>query len=918
MVQPSGAALWIGAAAGWLVGTAWQLQSAVLATPAVIGVCLAVGALAGLTLAVLGVQDGAARAAAPERRNAGSAQGRWRVRMVLASLGAALLAHGSVSWRAQLRIDEALAPALESADLLLEGTVASLPVERADGVRFHFEVDRAEQDGRALLLGPQVPRRVQLGWYRGFPGAKALPAVPPELGPGQRWRWVVRLHRPQGQVNPHGFDQELAWFEQGVRAIGHVRPQSPITPVQVGAAQGHWIDRWRHQVRRALAQQVSDRGTAGLLAGLAVGDQSAIEREDWQVFRRTGVAHLLAVSGLHITLFAQVMSALAQAVWRRGRRRLLWCPAPSVGRWAGLAAAWAYALLAGWGVPAQRTVLMLAVLTVLRSGARHWPGPLVLLVCALVVIGFDPWAMLQAGFWLSFVAVALLMLSEPARWRRHAAPDMASATAERAPADPALAAAVATGSLTPVGLLGRLAARMAAWRPAWHRARAQLADASRAAWRSQWIASVGLAPWTLLFFNQISLIGLLANALAIPWVTLVITPLALLGMAWSPLWSVAAHAADVLMAVLNGLSTASWASLSVPAAPRWAQVLAMLGAAWLVLPLPRALRGLGVFWLLPAIGPALGPAWGGALGAASDRPGFGQFDLLGVDIGQGNAVLVRTASHSLLYDTGPLYGRDSNAGDRVLVPLLGALGERRLDRLVLSHRDADHVGGAAAVLREPGAAMVLSSLEAGHPLRALAPHQPCVAGLSWRWDGVDFSVLHPTPRDLERAAAKALKPNGVSCVLRIVQVTPAPHQPRSVLLTGDIERDQEAAILARQAASETPTPGRASDAAITSSLAADVLLVPHHGSRTSSTEAWLAAVRPQWALIQAGHRNRYGHPAPDVVARYEMHAIGVIRTDSCGAWHWRSADALQWCERRAVQRYWHGLPADNGLELAND
>jgi competence protein ComEC len=265
----------------------------------------------------------------------------------------------------------------------------------------------------------------------------------------------------------------------------------------------------------------------------------------------------------------------------------------------------------------------------------------------------------------------------------------------------------------------------------------------------------------------------------------------------------------------------------------------------------------------------------------------GEFELLAADIGQGNAVLVRTASHSLLYDTGPRFSRESDAGHRVLVPLLRAMDEK-VDILVLSHRDTDHTGGAVAVLQMQPQAALLSSIEDGHELQAVRRAQRCDAGQRWQWDGVDFELLHPVAADYEAAN----RPNAMSCVLRISNTV------RSALLVGDIEQPQEARLV------ETfVSPG-------SSLLHADVLLVPHHGSKTSSSEAFLQAVQPSLALVQSGYRNRFGHPAPLVLERYRALGVPVIASPHCGAAQWSSADSSAvTCQRMVQPRYWqHRLP----------
>jgi len=373
----------------------------------------------------------------------------------------------------------------------------------------------------------------------------------------------------------------------------------------------------------------------------------------------------------------------------------------------------------------------------------------------------------------------------------------------------------------------------------------------------------------------VSLVGFLANLLAIPWVTLVVTPLALAGVLWAPLWSLAAMALQPLAAFLQWLAAWPLAVAFVPMAPLWAGVAAVVGGALLAMRVPWAVRALALPLLLPAL-------WWQPV-----RPAPGQFELLAADIGQGNAVLVRTATHALLYDAGPRYHQDSDAGQRVLVPLLRALGER-LDLLLLSHGDSDHTGGAAAVLAQQPQAELLASMEAGHPLQALRRARPCVAGQGWHWDGVRFELLHPPQHLLQpapdAAGGRAPKPNALSCVLRITAA-----DGRAALLVGDIERDQEQALLAAAAP-----------------LAADLLLVPHHGSKTSSSDAFIAAVAPRLALVQAGYRNRFGHPAPEVAARYTERGITLVQTPQCGAARWVSGQPQDMhCERQAGRRYWH-------------
>ena len=746
--------------------------------------------------------------------------GAWRqsrAGILLLVLAAGAFGFASTSLRAAWRMSDALAPSLEGQDIEVSGLVAELPQRTAQGTRFVFEPESATLRGAAVRL----PERLALGWYRSADDESLLASAAPELRAGQRWRLALRLRAPHGSFNPQGFDTELWFFEQGIGASGSVRARPE--PLLLGERQGHLVERLRQSVRDAIVARVADPAAAGVLAALAIGDQAAIDREGWELYRNTGVAHLMSISGLHVTMFAWLAGGLLARLWRLHPRLPLRCPAPVVALWGGWAAAAAYSLLAGWGVPAQRTVWMIGVVVLLRSAGLRWPLHAVLLAAAIAVTLADPWAMLQPGFWLSFAAVALLVASEPA----HAQP-----------------AAPAAG-------------------PVRH-ALAALREGAR----TQLVATIGLAPLTLVFFQQVSLVGFAANAVAIPLVTLLITPLALLGVLLPPLWTLDALLVQGLNAFLRALAGLPLAQWSAAAAPPWAVACGLLAGALAVLPLPWRLRALALPLALPLLAPALA------------RPPAGQFELLAADIGQGTAVLLRTREHLLVYDTGPQYSETSDAGSRVLLPLLRARGETRIDLLMLSHRDSDHVGGAAALLAGVPVGLLSSSLEEGHPLLARGvPHGRCAAGQSWEWDGVRFEVLHPLAADHDLG----LKPNALSCVLRVQ------GQGSSVLLTGDVEAAQEAALVQRAGAA----------------LRSDVLLVPHHGSRTSSTLPFIQAVQPRIAVVQAAYRSRYGHPAPDVVARYAAQGMAIVRSDRCGAWTLPAGALSGVCQRQLTRRYWH-------------
>jgi competence protein ComEC len=867
---------------GFTGGVALQLQQAALFSSLIYKTMLAAAALAWMLAGFTGMAVARSSAVQAARAWPSAASSGFFTStvfrcaaMLLALAISAALGFGLTGVRASAFQHTALSPGLEGKDIVVVGRIEAMPQFGEDGLRFRLGVESARLDGQVVRLPPQI----YLGWYSGFAtrpakGAAAVQAIavvdndsaePPEFAPqppappaqlqrqpqtlraGERWQMTVRLKAPHGNSNPHGFDYELWLWEQGLQATGYVRTGvRDAPPAKLGSDWAHPVERARQSVREAIFRRVDNRQMAGVLAALVVGDQNAIERADWDVFRATGVAHLMSISGLHITMFAWAASLVIGWLWRRSVRltpRLcLWLPASSAGALGGLMLAALYALFSGWGVPAQRTIWMLACVVLLRQNAKQWPWPVVWALAMAVVLLLDPWALLQAGFWLSFVAVGVLFATDSGAH---------SARAERA-----------------AGRFNQENGLSAATD-----ATSSAAASVRSMLREQWIVTLALTPLSLLLFNQVSLVGLLANAVAIPWVTLLVTPLAMLGVVWAPAWDGAAWCVNLLTFFLQWLSNWPLASVSVAAAPLWCAAAGVAGGLLLALRLPWHWRALGVPLMLPVL------LW------QPLRPTAGEFDILGADIGQGNALLVRTAGHSLVYDSGPRFSRESDAGHRVLVPLLRAMGER-IDLLMLSHRDLDHIGGAAALLAMQPQARLLSSIEDSHELQAIRKSSRCVAGDQWTWDGVSFEVLHPPAADYALSA----KPNAMSCVLRIASASGI------ALLAGDIEAAQEIRL--------------ADDAEVAGKLKADFLLIPHHGSKTSSSAPFLDAVKPRIALAQAGYRNRFGHPVESVMDRYRERGISIVKSPACGAASWRSdAPESVACQRQQSPRYWHHQPA---------
>lgn len=722
---------------------------------------------------------------------------------------AALVAHAALS--SELSLED------EGRDITLVGTVDSLPYRFGQGVRFNLAVEQVTGATAA------VPARVALSWY----GGPSQPAA--DVQPGERWRLAVRLQRPHGTANPHGFDYEAWLLQQGLRATGYVRSQRdvnvrlvPFVPTLRNA-----VERARARLRARISQALEGKPYAGVIVALVVGDQRAIEQSDWTIFNRTGIAHLVSISGLHVTMVAGLFAMAVSFLWRHSfftRAQLpLLLPAQKVAALAGVSTAFIYVLLAGFGIPAQRTLYMLAVVAAAVWSGRSTSVSHMLAAALGVVALLDPWAVLAPGFWLSFGAVAAILY----------------ATAGRA-------------------ALGQ------------DRAVARL----RQAVRVQYAVTLGLVPLSILLFAQVSLVGPVANAIAIPLISLVATPLALLGsVAPGPVSSIVlgwAHATvEWLAVVLAWLAASPYAVWTAPVPGPVVFASALVGFGWMLAPRGWPLRWLGAVLCLPL------------LAAAPSRPAPGEMVVTAFDAGQGTAVLVETHGHRLLYDTGPAYSPGSDAGGRVILPFLKGRGINRLDTVVVSHSDTDHVGGALSVLRSVDAPHLLSSLPPGHPARQAAPsHTRCEAGQRWEWDGVQFAVLHPRAESYGNPPRKA---NAMSCVIR---VTDGQH---AVLLAADIEAKEEAQLLASGV-----------------QLRSDVLMVPHHGSGTSSTPAFLDAVKPRIAVFQVGHRNRYRHPKREVFERYGEAGALRLRTDQEGAVtlrFGRDVEVGRFRQQRA--RYWH-------------
>lgn len=652
---------------------------------------------------------------------------------------------------------------------------------------------------RFMIDTGQRPDHLRLSWYDDAP----------DLRPGDCLRVRAKLSAPHGSANPGGFDYEQWLWREGIDATGYIKDSRPCDRSR------RWmLAAWRGAALARIAPYVRDRPMRGIVEALTLGERGHITDSQWRTLRATGTTHLVAISGLHVGLVAGLLFFIVR--WLVLRLPIRW-PARSIATGFAIIGALIYAALAGWALPTQRAVIMVSAVLLALAVERQMVLSRALAWAALAVVVWAPSSVLAPGFWLSFGAVAWLIV---------------------------------------------LSSRLGG--PLWLRA---------AGLQVGLVAA--LMPLTLWFFAQASLVAPLVNAVLIPLAGLVV-PVVLIAVIATLIWPALFGPGVAALCALLGKGwpilvwCATWPMASFHHGMFYIGVLICLlvGGVWLLSPLPWRIRWLGLILLLPV-----------CVAPSTERLAEGGYRLAVLDVGQGLASVVRTAHHTLVFDTGPAYRTGFDAGRMIVVPYLRYIGRPHIDQLMLSHADMDHAGGAPAINK-------VLSVEQRSGAKS---HHPCRAGQHWHWDGVDFSVLYPTPTDARQATSN----NAHSCVLRIQGAG------GSVLMTGDIESAAEARLVARYGAG----------------LASDVLVVPHHGSNTSSSASFLAAVHPRLALISAGWHNRWGFPRKPVIDRLHDVDSRVLNTATGGALRvlfpaggqpWR---VRRWRDER--RRFW-ALPNSHG------
>jgi competence protein ComEC len=678
-----------------------------------------------------------------------------KTRLLAVAIFAALLTFLASS----IALDNRLQNTLVGQDITLSGIIASVPEYQDRSIRFDFRPNPASNI---------LPDKIRLSWYR---------PLPKNLTAGEQWQLTVRLKPPHGTMNPGGFDYERWLFQQGIGATGYVRKN--IDNQKLIDSASYNINKLRQSIAENIKTQLPESNNIGLIQGLLTGLRHNISPEQWLILQHSGTSHLLAISGLHIGLAAAIGFFSFRWLWSIRANNLLRLPAKQAGAIGGFSFALFYAALAGFAIPTQRALIMLAVLLLALSSRKQLNSSQILSAAGLLILLIDPVAVLSIGFWLSFSAVGIILFLSQHRYPN----------------------------------------------PKWQWAKIHT------------FIALGLTPLLLLFSLKISLIAPLANFIAVPFVSLIIVPLLLLAavLLWlyPPASVILLKLADTLISLLmQWLSNlASWPYSHWQNTEISSLFFIPILIATIIILSPKGLpaKWLAMLGFLPL------------LGFTKPGPEHGDFDFILLDVGQGLSAVIQTQHHSLVFDAGAKFNEQSDAGKNIVGPFLRHRGLNKIDTLVISHSDNDHIGGAKHLIKNFDINSVLTSQTTN-----IDNSQSCLAGQSWQWDGVTFIFLNPH-------ALQIGSKNNLSCVLK---VSNASH---SVLLTGDIERQTEKKLVKHYG----------------EQLASTILVAPHHGSNTSSTPPFITAVNAQTVLFPAGYLNRYHFPKQQVIQRYQD--SGVIR-----------------------------------------
>lgn len=696
-------------------------------------------------------------------------------------------------------VSHSLNPDLESKVVQLTGSVISLPVIYDDHVQFLFDVNDVVDNKKHHFTSPGI---IRLNWYK----TKVIPA------PGETWLLSAKLKRPYSFMNPGAFDYETWMMRQGIKATGYVKKSK--TNQMLGESNGFFMQRLRYKLSQEIKNTI-DKPLLGLVLALSLGDRSQLDPNQWRALTHTGTNHLIAISGLHLGLIAGLIYFLSQTIWRQFYFATQIIPAPIIASILAFVGAFFYAALAGFSLPTQRALIMIAVFLLGLLSSRRLLVSNVVCIAIVLILLLDPFSILAADFWLSFTAVTLILYIT--RYRH--------------------------SNQSPLRRWLQL----------------------------QCLLSLALAPFIIFWFKQFPLYSIFANLIAIPIIGFIVVPLVLLAMILllpfprrsEFIYDFVDKISNLHWSYLDFLSQQNSAIIPVAGTNKVSLIIAIIGIVILLMPKGLPGRWLGLLFLLPLLFPI----------TISLKPGEFKFSLL--DVGQGLSAVIQTSQKTLVYDAGARFSERFNIGDAVIKPYLRYKGTTQLDMLMISHGDNDHIGGAYSIIEQFKIDRVLSSV----PEKLSISHaERCHAGQKWLWDGVEFEVLHPS-------IESDFTGNNASCVLKVSS------QHGSVLLTGDIEQAAEKSLINN----------------MPEQIKVDILLAPHHGSKTSSSNEFIATIAPEYAVISAGYRNRFGFPKQDIMSRYEAHGVKTLVTFMTGEISMKFSAAGLIIEqfRSKNRRFWH-------------
>jgi len=700
------------------------------------------------------------------------------------------------------QLGKQLPPELIRTDIQVIGHIASLPQKSERRVRFDFDIEKVLPPHNFIRN-----QKIKLSWYQ-YHGD--------ELQVGDKWQLTVRLKPTRNYYNPGSLEYAGILLQQGILSTGYVR-KSDNNKLVIRDFLNYPIQRLRQHIRRLLTTHLSQQSMEPILRGLVIGDRSDVDAQSWSMLRNTGTIHLLAISGLHIGLMAGMGFIVFRRLWSLSARCCCVMAAPRAAAVFAWMLALIYAGLAGFSLPTQRALIMLSVVLLAVFMQRQTRPENVFCMALLAILIFDPFAVLSVGFWLSFIAIALIYI-----------------------------------------LLATCSQHHSRW---YQWARIQI------------LISITLMPVLIYFFQQAPGLSPVANIIAVPFVSIVILPIALIGVIClliqvnTGIWvlEITTNLLELLWQLLNRFAAIEFSVLSVAVSSVIPVLLAVAGLLVLLLPRGIPAKWLGIILCLPLVF------------SSDDKPGQGNVFLSVLDVGQGLATVIQTKQHVLVFDAGPRYSDKLDAARAVINPFLLSRTIRNIDAVVISHGDNDHIGGAKSLLDNRNVGVLYTSVPA--QLSEYASNR-CQAGTNWEWDGVWFEFLYPDSDDYLSGSSE----NNLSCVLQIRTIN------QHILLTGDIEKQAESKLIRRYK----------------KTLQSDILVVPHHGSNTSSTRVFLATINPELAIFPVGWLNRFDLPSDKVIKRYQDLGIDMLSTGHNGAVLLSTGEAVEISTyRQMARRYWH-------------